>query len=85
MTGRSIETSPQFYARVAGFLYLIIIVLGLFAEMVREQVVVSGDAAATAHNILAHELRYRFAFAAGVVVCVCNLPLALTFMTSSNL
>jgi hypothetical protein len=79
MTERAVETSPQIYARIAGVLYLIIIAGGMFAEAVREQVVVSGDAGATARNILAHELVYRLGFAAGVVVCSCNIPLALIF------
>jgi hypothetical protein len=79
MTERAVERSPQIYARIAGVLYLIIIAGGMFAEAVREQAVVSGDAAATARNILAHELVYRLGFAAGVVVCACNIPLALIF------
>jgi hypothetical protein len=80
MTDRAVETSPQIHARTAGVLYLIIIAGGIFAEIfVRERLVVSGDAAATARNILAHELLYRFGFAAGIVVCVCNMPLVLIF------
>ncbi len=80
MPDRTVETSPQTYARIAGLLYLIIITGGIFAEVfVRERLVVSGDAAATAGNILAHELLYRLGFVAGIVVCVCNLPLVLIF------
>jgi len=53
---RAIETSPQFYARIGGALYLIIIVIGLFGEaFVRNRLIVSGDAAATAANIMSHE------------------------------
>jgi hypothetical protein len=38
------ETSPQLIARTAGFLYLVIIVLGLMGEMVvRSGIVVPGD------------------------------------------
>ena len=33
MTGRTVETSPQLYARIGGVLYLIIIVAGGFAEL----------------------------------------------------
>jgi hypothetical protein len=51
MTDRAVVTSPQTYARVAGLLYLIVIVVGIFAEVfVRGQLVVANDAAATAHN-----------------------------------
>ena len=54
------ETSPRLKARIAGLLYLIVIVGGIFAEIfVRGRLVVSGDATATAHNIVTHELLYR--------------------------
>ena len=54
MTSRTIETSPQLYARIGGALYLIIIVIGLYGEaFVRDRLIVSGDAAATAANIMA--------------------------------
>ncbi len=80
MTDRAGEISPQVSARIAGFLYLIIIVLGIFAEVfVRERVLVDGDAAATALNILAREQLYRLGFAAGIIVCLCGLPLTLIF------
>jgi hypothetical protein len=63
MTDRITE-APRFYARIAGFLYLIVIVGGLFAEMfVRGRLVVYGDAAATAHNIMTDQLLYRLGFA----------------------
>jgi hypothetical protein len=42
-------------------------------------VIVSGDATATARNILAHEMLYRLGFAAGIVVCLCNIPLVHIF------
>jgi hypothetical protein len=55
-------------ARVAGAFYLITILLGLFAEIiVRGNLIVSGDAAATARNILASESLYRFGFVADIV------------------
>lgn len=76
MTTRTVETSPQLYARIAGILYLIIIVGGIFAELfVRQQMVVNGDPAATATNILAHEMLYRLGFASGVIMLMCALPL----------
>ena len=73
-------TSPRQLARIAGALYLINIVGGAFAiGFVRSTVFVSGDAAATAHNIQAHELLYRLGLAAHVVVNVTNVPLAVLF------
>src|SRR5437588_11624615 len=72
--------SPRQLARMAGALYLINIVLGAFATaIVPAIVVVSGDAAATAHNIQTHELLYRLVLVAHLVVTVTNVPLALIF------
>jgi len=54
------EASPHLKARIAGGLYLLIIVAASFAEFfVRGRLVVRGDAGATAINILAHESLYR--------------------------
>jgi hypothetical protein len=41
--------------------------------------VVHGDAVATAHNIMTHELLYRLGFAVEVFYCACNMPLILIF------
>lgn len=74
------EASPQHLARIAGVLYLIIIVGGFFAiGYVPAALVVPGDAAATAHNIQAHELLYRFGLVAHMIILACNIPLALIF------
>ncbi len=71
-------TRPQRAARIAGALYLIVIVGGTFAEVVvRARLVVHGNAAVTAHNIQAHELLYRMAFVVEMFYCVCNVPLIL--------
>src|SRR5712671_439566 len=59
MMERIAEVSPRLKARIAGGLYLTIIVGGIFAEIfVRGRLVVHGNAAATAHNIVTHELLY---------------------------
>ena len=79
MTDRIAQAQPRLYARAAGALYLIVIVGGTFAEMfVRGRPVVHGDAAATAHNIQAHELLYRLGFVVELFYCVCNVPLILS-------
>jgi len=70
------EFSPQRYARIAGFLYLIVIVCGAFAELfVRQKLVVTNDAVATANNILANEQLFRRGFAADLIACLCVIPL----------
>ena len=72
------EVSPTLMARIAGLLYLIVIVGGVFAEiLVRGRLVVHEDAAATAHNIVTYGLFYRWGFAAEIFICACNVPLTL--------
>src|SRR5580704_16963755 len=76
MQSRTVETSPQGYARLGGALYLVIIVLGAFAEgFVTGKLVVAGDAAATAHNIIASPLLWRLGVAADLIVVLCAVPL----------
>jgi Domain of unknown function (DUF4386) len=80
LTNRNTEMSARLQARVAGVLYLIVIVAGFFAEIfVREALTVSGNAAATAANILAHEQRFRWGFAGELLACACNIPLTVIF------
>lgn len=80
MTERIAEASPRLKAGIAGGLYLIIIVTAMFAEMVvSEMLVVYGDAAATATNILAHEALYRYGGVAMLIATVCDTAVALIF------
>jgi Domain of unknown function (DUF4386) len=81
MMSRNAEVSPRVQARIAGFLYLIVIVGGIFAEIfVRGRLVVHGDAATTAHNIVTHEMLYRWGFVVELFYCAfCNLPITLIF------
>jgi len=60
--------SPRVKARIAGVLYLVSAEAFSFAEFsVRGKLVVFGNAAVTAHNILANERLYRLGFAVEVV------------------
>ena len=78
MTGGRHEISPQLYARIGGFLYLIIIVAGLGDELfIRGAMVVSGDAAATARNITASPLLWRVGIAGDLVMHMCDVGLML--------
>ena len=75
-----IEMSPKLKARIAGFLYLIVIVFGAFAELgVRARLVVPGDPALTAQNIMAHQTLYRLGLAGEVFYLACNVPLTVIF------
>ena len=67
-------------ARIGGVLYLIIIAAGIYGEIfVRSKLIVSGDAAATAHNIISSQLLWRTGIAADLVMHVCDIPLMLVF------
>jgi len=66
MTERMAEASPRLKARMAGVIAWITTTAG-FAAIVSGSLVVSGDAAATAHNILANETLFRLAIAGDVV------------------
>ncbi|HTY46388.1 MAG TPA: DUF4386 domain-containing protein [Methanomassiliicoccales archaeon] len=54
-------------AKIAGSFYLAFILTFVLASYLRSQFIVSGDAAATAHNIAANELMPRIAFIAELV------------------
>jgi hypothetical protein len=68
--------APQFYARIGGVLYLLIIAAGLFAEaLVRNRLIMPGDAAATARNITDHAFMFRLGIAADLSTFVCAVAL----------
>lgn len=72
------DASLRLEARIAGGLYLIVIVTAGFAEaFARGKVIVSGDAAATAANILAHETFYRLGGAADMLNLACDIAVAI--------
>jgi hypothetical protein len=76
MANPTVETSPQGYARIGGVLYLVIIVLGAFAEgFVTDKLVVPGDAATTAHNIMASPVLWHLSVAGDLIVALCAVPL----------
>ena len=60
MTTPTAQTSPLSIARLAGFLYLLTVPLGIFTFMyVPSSLIVPGDAATTASNIMASESLFR--------------------------
>jgi Domain of unknown function (DUF4386) len=83
MTGHATEisprltASPQLYARLAGALYLVIIVFGIWSELfVRASLIVADDAAATAANIRASEVLFRLSFAADSIMALSDVAVA---------
>ena len=74
------EAPPRALSRIGGVLYLIIIVLGFFNEAyVRNKIIVSGDAAATAANLRSFESLWRFGIAAEFFMLICAISLTLIF------
>jgi hypothetical protein len=70
--------NPNKTARIAGFLYLLQIPLGVFGILyVANTLVVHGDAAATASNILANELMFRLSIVSAILCALVTLGTAL--------
>jgi hypothetical protein len=68
-------------SRIGGVLYLIVIVLGLFGEaFVRNRIVVSGDATATAANLRSMESLWRLGIASEFFLLICATVLALILL-----
>lgn len=77
MTALTAETSPLVYARVAGFAYLITILLGIFSVgFVESNLIVAGDNAATVHNIMANQLLFRIGITGEIMMYVLVVLLA---------
>lgn len=80
MTSKFSEVSLHVKARIAGLLYLIIFVGGLFAVgYVSANIIVYGDPVATMQNIIEKESLYRWGLGIHVVIALCNIPLAAMF------
>jgi hypothetical protein len=68
------------YARIGGVIYLVIIMAGIFGEvLVRNKLVVSGDAVATANNIVSSPLLWRLGIGADLIMQLCDIPLIMIF------
>lgn len=61
------DRSPRTTARMAGLFYLIYILTTVFATYVRSTLIVSGDAATTAVNIMSSQEWFRLGFTSEVV------------------
>jgi len=81
-TVRSFE-SIQTYAKLAGILGLLSFVGGGFGEAyVPSVIIVPGDAAATAGNLVASDLLFRLGFAGYLLEALCDVGLTWTFYCS---
>jgi len=77
---RGVNAAPQMYARLGGGLYLVIIALGVVAQVVvRDQLIVPSDAAATAQNLTAMQPLWRLGIAAEALALLGTLALAMIY------
>jgi hypothetical protein len=66
----SVDESQRKAARVAGFAYLFTLATVVFANFaIHERLIVAGNAAETARNILAHERLFRISIACDLIYC----------------
>jgi hypothetical protein len=86
VTERIAAASPRTRARITGVVYLLFFVTAVLGEFFTRQagisgiqLGVSGDAAATANTIMAHELLYRLGFALGLISTACYVAVTALF------
>lgn len=72
--------SLKFIGRTTGFLYLVIIVCGMFTELfVRSSLIVPDDAAATVSNIISNILLFRMGFVSDLIMVIADVMVAVSF------
>jgi hypothetical protein len=79
MMERIADTSPSPRARITGVVYLLYFLTAVFGEFFGRGLVVSGDAAATANNILAHQPLFRLGLATGLIATACYVAVTALF------
>jgi hypothetical protein len=80
MTDRITEESPRLKARMAGVFYVLTALTSVFGQFfVLGKLVVQGDAAVTATNILAHQPFFRWGFAALLISVAFSIAMTALF------
>jgi hypothetical protein len=73
------KMNPNKTARIAGFLYLMLLPLGIFGIMYIPSLIVPGDATATANNIVASESLFRLSIVSALILQTVNILVVLLF------
>ena len=76
---RIAEASLRPRARITGVVYLLYFLTAIIGEFFLRGLVVDGDAAATANNILAHESLFRLGLATGLISTACYVAVTALF------
>lgn len=72
------EISPKVYARIVGILYLVIIIAGALGQIfIRGKLIVPGDAASTAGNLMASQSLWRVGIAGDILMHIFDVPVML--------
>src|SRR6202521_5989626 len=80
MMERIAETSPRLKARITGSFYLLAMLTGICAQgFVSGSLVVDGDAAATATNVLTHRGLFQLGFAVYLIEIGCQIAMTALF------
>jgi hypothetical protein len=73
------ETSPRTRARIIGVVYLLYFLTAVLGVFFMRGLVVDGDAAATATNILAHQSLLRLGLATSLIATACYIAVTALF------
>jgi len=79
MMKRIAEASPCPRARITGVVYLFYFLTAVCGEFLLKGLVVHGNAAATANNILAHQSLFRLGLATGLIATACYVTVTALF------
>jgi hypothetical protein len=76
---RIADASPRPRAKIIALVYLLYFLAAIFGEFFMRGLVVDGDAAATANNILAHQPLFRLGLATGLIATACYIAVTALF------
>jgi uncharacterized protein DUF4386 len=79
MMKRIAEATPRPSARITGVVYLLYFLTAVLGGFFMRGIVVDGDAAATANNLLAHQPFFRLGLATGLIATACYIAVTALF------